>query len=64
MIAKGSGIDTLIREKVNDYKVVNTIYNEDGPSLGVVKLKAEVSFTHSFDGVTAINRFKDTESEL
>ena len=44
-------------------KVLKTIYEEDGPSLVVVKCKAESTpliFPHSFDGVTAINRFKDT----
>ena len=65
LIAKGSGIENTytILERTDDYKVVNTIYNEDGPSLIIVKCKAESTpliFPHSFDGVTAINRFKDT----
>ena len=50
-------------ERTDDYKVLKTIYEEDGPSLIVVKCKAESTpliFPHSFDGVTAINRFKDT----
>ena len=65
LIAKGSGIENTytIFERTDDYKVLKTIYEEDGPSLVVVKCKAESTpliFPHSFDGVTAINRFKDT----
>ena len=65
LIAKGSGIENsyTIRERTEDYKVLNTIYNEDGPSLIIVKCKAQSTpliFPHSFYGVTAINRFKDT----
>ena len=65
LIAKGSGIENAytIRERTDDYKILNTIYREDGPSLIIVKCKAESTpliFPHSFDGVTAINRFKDT----
>ena len=65
LIAKGSGIENTytIFERTDDYKVLKTIYEKDGPSLVVVKCKAESTpliFPHSFDGVTAINRFKDT----
>ena len=65
MIAKGAGIDNsyTINERNEDYKVMNTLYNEDGPSLVIVKCKAEATpliFPHSFDGVTALNRFMDT----
>ena len=50
-------------QRTDYYKLLKTIYEEDGPSLVVVKCKAESTpliFPHSFDGVTAINRFKDT----
>lgn len=65
LIAKGSGIENTytIYKMADDFKILNTIYNEDGPSIIIVKCKAESTpliFPHSFDGVTAINRFKDT----
>lgn len=65
LIAKGSGIENTytIYKRTEDFKVLNTIYDEEGPSVIVVKCKAESTpliFPHSFDGVTAINRFKDT----
>ncbi len=65
LIARGSGIENTytIHKRTDDYKVLNTIYEEDGPSLIIVKCKVETTplvFPHSFDGVTAINRFKDT----
>ena len=65
LIAKGSGIENTytIYKRTEDYKVLNTIYEEEGPSFIIVKCKVEntpLIFPHSFDGVTAINRFKDT----
>lgn len=65
LIAKGSGIENTytVYKRTEVYKVLNTIYEENGPSIIIVKCKAESSpliFPHSFDGVTAINRFKDT----
>ena len=62
LIAKGSGISkcyTVTDE--NDYKkIMNTIYDEEGPSLIVVKCQAKATplvFPHSFDGSVSINRF-------
>ena len=65
LIAKGAGIDNVytIKKQSEDYKVLHTIYEEEGPSVIIVKCKAEPTplvFPYSFDGVTAINRFKDT----
>ena len=65
LIAKGAGIENTytIRERTDDYKVLNTIYEEEGPSIIIIKCKVEstpVIFPHSFDGVTTINRFKDS----
>ena len=65
LIAKGSGIENTytIYKRTEEFRVLNTIYDEEGPSVIVVKCKAESTpliFPHSFDGVTAINRFKDT----
>ncbi len=65
LVAKGAGIEntyTIIKQS-DDFKVLNTIYEEEGPSLVVVKCKAEETslvFPYSFDGVTSINRFMDT----
>ena len=39
---------------------MNTIYDEEGPSLIVVKCQAKATplvFPHSFDGSVSINRF-------
>ena len=62
LIAKGSGISnsyTVTNE--NDYeKIMNTIYDEEGPSLIVVKCQAKATplvFPHPFDGSVSINRF-------
>ncbi len=65
LVAKGAGIENTytINKQSDDYKVLNTIYDEEGPSLVVVKCKAEQTplvFPYSFDGVTSINRFMDT----
>ena len=65
LVAKGAGIENTytITKKTDDYRVLNTIYEEEGPSLVVVKCKAEETtlvFPYSFDGVTSINRFMDT----
>ncbi len=65
MIAKGAGIENsyTIYKKSDDYKVLNTIYEEEGPSIIVAKCLAfptPLVFPHSFDGVTAINRFMET----
>ena len=50
-----------IRISINDYeKIMNTIYDEEGPSLIVVKCQAKATplvFPHSFDGSVSINRF-------
>ena len=65
LIAKGSGISnsyTVTSE--NDYKkIINTIYEEEGPSLIVIKCQAKATplvFPHSFDGSVSMNRFKST----
>ena len=65
LVARGAGIENTytITKDSDDYKVLNTIYEEEGPSLVVVKCKAEETslvFPYSFDGVTSINRFMDT----
>ena len=65
LIAKGSGIENsyTIDSERDDYKILKTIYEEKGPSLVVIKCKpiaTPLVFPHSFDGVTAINRFMET----
>ncbi len=65
LVAKGEGIENTytITKQSDDYRILNTIYEEEGPSLVVIKCKAEETalvFPHSFDGVTSINRFKNT----
>ena len=65
LIAKGAGIENAytIKKQTEDYKVLNTIYEEDGPSLVVVKCKAQATplvFPYSFDGSVSMNRFKET----
>ena len=67
LIARGAGIENTytIKKQTDDYRVLNTIYEENGPSLVVVKCKAETSsiiFPFSFDGTTSINRFMETLS--
>jgi hypothetical protein len=64
-VAKGSGIDnsyTISNEKEYD-KIIKTIYEEEGPSLVVVKCQVKATplvFPHSFDGSVSINRFMST----
>ena len=67
LIAKGAGFENVytIKKQSENYKVLHTIYEEEGPSFVVVKCKAEQTslvFPYSFDGVTSINRFMETMS--
>ena len=62
LIAKGSGISNsyTVTNENDCEKIINTIYDEEGPSLIVVKCQAKATplvFPHSFDGSVSINRF-------
>lgn len=62
LIAKGSGFDNCYTvNNEDDYdKIINTIYNEEGPSLIVIKCEAKATplvFPYSFDGAISMNRF-------
>ena len=62
LVAKGSGISNSYTVNSEDGydKIMNTVYNEDGPSLIVIKCQAKATplvFPHSFDGSVSINRF-------
>ena len=62
LVAKGSGIsNSYTVNSEDDYdKIINTVYNEEGPSLIVIKCQAKATplvFPHSFDGAVSINRF-------
>ncbi len=65
LIAKGAGIENsyTIKSQTDDFRLLKTIYEEEGPSMVIVKCKAvstPLVFPYSFDGVTAINRFMET----
>ena len=64
-VAKGSGIsNSYTVNHEDDYdKIMNTVYNEDGPSFVVIKCQAKATpliFPHSFDGSISMNRFMST----
>ena len=64
-VAKGSGIsNSYTVNHEDDYdKIMNTVYNEDGPSFIVIKCQAKATpliFPHSFDGSISMNRFMST----
>ena len=65
IIAKGAGIENTytITKKSDDFRVLNTIYEEEGPSIIILKclpIATPLVFPYSFDGVTSINRFMET----
>ena len=65
LIAKGSGISNsyTVRNEDDYSKIMNTVYEEEGPSLIVIKCQAKATpliFPHSFDGSVSMNRFKET----
>ena len=65
LVAKGSGISNsyTVNSEVDYDKIMDTVYNEDGPSLIVIKCQAKATplvFPHSFDGSVSMNRFMST----
>ena len=65
LIAKGSGINNsyTVRGEEDYNKIMKTVYEDEGPSLIVIKCQAKATplvFPHSFDGSVSMNRFKET----
>ena len=65
LIAKGSGINNsyTVRGEGDYNKIMKTVYEDEGPSLIVIKCQAKATplvFPHSFDGSVSMNRFKET----
>lgn len=68
IIAKGAGIATTctIREESELAGLREMVYETPGPIFANVKVIAEnlpLAFPHSFDGVTAANRFRDAATK-
>ena len=64
LVAKGMGVQNTctVREDSELADLRQQLYSAPGPFLANVKIAAEalpLAFPHSFDGVTAINRFRD-----
>ena len=64
VVAQGCGIATTctIKEESEIDQLRELVLNRPGPVFANVKIVAEslpLAFPHSFDGVTAMNRFRD-----